>query len=280
MSPVVCDPAKLRLPNRRVRLLGGARSTTNELETMKRKLLQTLTVCAACLAWAAQGQNSTSPDSTGTSGTQSTGSQTDSSASSQPGSSQWQGRLSATGRTGHHELRGSKLMGADVKTSSGESLGKIEDVVVNPSSGRIDFAVISYSGSTDSSGAARLPTPLTSTTSSSGEKLVPLPWSMIRSAGGAYGGTPASTEQPSFVFNGDKSRLQSAPSFDRNSWPDFSQSDWSQRIYSAFGSSATGGASSPGGTSSGESSTGTADPSSGTPSSPPSTPDSNSSTPK
>ena len=250
---------------------------------MKRKLLKSMTLCAACLAWAAQGQNST--DSTGAGGTQnSAGSPTDTAPPSR--SSHWQEKLSATGRSSHQDLRGSKLMGADVKTSSGETLGKIEDVVINPASGRIDFAVISYSGGSDNSAAstsAGSTTATATTTTSSGEKLVPLPWSMIRSSGGGYGAASSSAAQPSFVFSGDKSKLESAPSFDRNNWPDFSQSDWNQRIHSSFGSSATGGASSPGGISSGESSTGTSGTSDSTPGTPvpqPGNQDSNSTSPK
>ena len=149
-------------------------------------------------------------------------------------------------------------MGAPVKTTSGEDVGRIEDVLLNPTSGRIDFAVISAEG-----------------------KLVPVPWQLLRvSAGGAsaQGGTsssssttrgtstsadPSSTDpssaspsstpgaatpsssgiyasassaasQPSFTLNTDKSKLQSAPSFDRSRWPEMSAS-WSQQVYSHFG---------------------------------------------
>lgn len=224
---------------------------------MKSKLLRLVACYAAGLALAAQAQNP--QDTTAPGSTSATRSQLDSSAD-QTGANSLSSRLSATGRMGHHELRASKLMGAEVKTSSGESLGRIEDVIVNPASGRIDFAVISYSTSGDNSAAGLSGSSTASTTattsSNSGEKLVPLPWTMIRASGA--GATTSSGEQPAFVFNGDKSRLQGAPSFDRNSWPDVSQSDWNQRITTYFGAqgSATGGATSPGGVSTGESSTG------------------------
>ena len=53
-------------------------------------------------------------------------------------------------------------MGAQVKTTSGEDVGRIEDVVLNPASGRIDFAIISSEG-----------------------KLVPVPWRLLSVSGGA-----------------------------------------------------------------------------------------------
>lgn len=69
------------------------------------------------------------------------------------------GQLSATGRAssgGQQAIRASKLMGSEISDSSGNRIGRIEDVILNPSSGRIDFAVISragQAGSTSSSGS-------------------------------------------------------------------------------------------------------------------------------
>src|SRR5262245_54980957 len=98
---------------------------------MKQYLVRILTCGAACLALAAQSQTTPSQTTPGTSSdTSSSSDKSSSSQSSQSG--QWRGRFGATGRMGQQELRGSKLMGSDVKTSAGESLGKIEDVVINP----------------------------------------------------------------------------------------------------------------------------------------------------
>jgi hypothetical protein len=123
-------------------------------------------------------------------------------------------------------------------------------VVLNPASGRIDFAIIS-----------------------SESKLVPVPWQLLSVSGGASAqgstsssssttsGTSTSTDpsstspsstpsattpsssgiyasaaggQPTFTLNADKSKLQAAPSFDRSRWPEMSSS-WSQRVFSHFG---------------------------------------------
>ena len=56
----------------------------------------------------------------------------------------------------------SKLMKANVKTAQGENLGKIEDLVANPQTGEIQFAIIGMGG-----------------TAGIGEQLKPVPWKAI-----------------------------------------------------------------------------------------------------
>jgi hypothetical protein len=41
-------------------------------------------------------------------------------------------------------------------------------------------------------------------------------------------------QQPTFILNVDKSKLQSGPSFDRSRWPEMTAT-WSQRVYSHYG---------------------------------------------
>ena len=117
---------------------------------MKKKLF--IGICAACAVIAAQAQTS-SGTASGSSSTQSG----DIKTKGYNASSSSQG-LSPTGRSGQHEVRASKLMGATVNGSSGEQLGKLEDVIINPASGRIDFAVIAYN-SVGSEGSTTLATP-------------------------------------------------------------------------------------------------------------------------
>ena len=209
-----------------------------------------MAVSAACLALGVQAQNSTS-GSTGSSADQ----------SSKPGY-QSARQYGGAGRMGHQEVRARKMMGADVKGSERQSLGTINDVIFNPASGRIDFAVISLTSSSSIEANTTTPgatsttstTPGSTTTASAG-KLIPVPWMLLRPA--AQGATTTAESQQTFTFSGDSSKLQSAPSFDQSNWPDITQFSWRQSIYSHFGmtpGSATGGATSPGGA---ESSTGT-----------------------
>ena len=264
---------------------------------MKKQLLGMIALGAACLTLGVQAQtapgspgtspgNPGSPGSPGSPGTSPGSPGSSTTAPGSPGSAgQYRdasGALGATGRMMGQSLRASKIVNADVKSTTGQSIGKIEDVLINPMSGRIDFAVVSKSDSTGASAATTPGTSPTATTpgsTSSSGNLVPIPWSFLRSSGlsghsATTSTTPGSTgsDQPvSFVFNGEKNRLDSAPSFDKSNWPDVSQPDWRQRIYSHFGmqpGSATGGATSPGGTSSSSSTDPGSSPSPGSPTSP------------
>src|SRR5580765_3505665 len=109
---------------------------------MKKQLLMVL--CAASLVLSTQAQSSSSSSS----------SDPNSKYGSSSDKSGWTGRgLSATGRMGHQEIKASQLTGSQVTGTSGSQLGTISDCIINPTSGRIDFAILSLSssGSTGSS---------------------------------------------------------------------------------------------------------------------------------
>jgi sporulation protein YlmC with PRC-barrel domain len=119
---------------------------------MKKQLLSITAFCAALLVMGAQAQSSSDQTtSPGTSGS----SDSSSSYSGQSGTSRH--HYGATGRMGQQEIRASQLMGANLTGSSGETLGTISDTIINPASGRIDFAVISLNSSGSSSGSSTTP---------------------------------------------------------------------------------------------------------------------------
>jgi len=215
---------------------------------MRKQFLSIIATCAACLALGAQAQTSAG----GSSADQTTGQSSESSR-----------RFGSGARMGHHEVRASKIIGAEVKSGQAQTLGTINDVVFNPASGRIDFAVISLNSTSGSSQSSTSSSTTSATTSSSSAgtsgKLVAVPWMLLRSSSGATGlgssstgsSSSTSTGMPTFQFVGDASKLQSAPSFDQSNWPDITQPSWRQSIYAHFGmtpGSSTGGATSPGGT--------------------------------
>lgn len=175
--------------------------------------------------------------------------------------------LSATGRQST-PLRATKLIGSPVNNTSGSQVGQVEDLIVDPTSGRVDFAVIALNSSattgTRSTGSAdNSPTESgnsrwgsTGATGSSSGKLVPVPWSLLKTASTSdtTASAAASEAQPTFTLNADPSKLGQAPAIDRNNWSDLYQSNLRQRIYSYFGVSpdtAAGGAESPSGNSKG-----------------------------
>jgi len=166
--------------------------------------------------------------------------------------------LSATGRTEDRSVRASKLSGAQVNDSSGNRIGQIQDILVNPQSGRIDFAVLSLNASGSSSlnnenstrSATGTPSENGAMTSSTSGKLVPVPWSLLKTSASSQYST--SSEQPVFTLNVDQTKLNSAPTI---SWSDLSQSQWRQRVYTYYGvspDSSMGGAESPQGEIKGE----------------------------
>jgi sporulation protein YlmC with PRC-barrel domain len=202
---------------------------------MKNHLFMTA-ICTACLALGAQAQvhSGTSTD---------TRSSYDS--SSKPSTWDRIKDLAATGRT-QHEVRASQLTSAQVMSSTSESVGTISDIIISPASGKVDFAVVSLSGSSSASPGPGTRSD-TSATSTAGGKQVVVPWSLLHAAN-----TGSSTT--SFTYSGDVIKLQSAPAFDPNT--DMTRPGWIQSVSSYFGISgtATGGATSPGSSSSGTSS--------------------------
>ena len=172
--------------------------------------------------------------------------------------------MSPTGRMAQEAVRGSQLTGAPVSNSTGNTIGTISDIIVNPATGRLEFAVVSLSSAAGSATSGTSPgsptTQLGTTASASGTsgKQVAVPWMLLRpspTAGIANAtGASSTTQQPSFVFAGDASKLESAPNFDANT--DLSQPSWRQSVFSYFGLAgrgfgATGAAGTPGGTSNG-----------------------------
>lgn len=206
-----------------------------------KKTFRTTVCCIACTLIAASTWAQREPGS-------SSSSQTPSSSSSQRSSQGGLGsqRSSAYGTSMHSQqsLRVSQqVINAQVKTQDGQQLGQIEDLIANPQTGKIEFAVVSK-----------------------GEKLYPIPMQLLQLQGGSQGSSststsgttsgtsstsstdPSSSSSPTlsrsttsssqqkvtFVAQVDQQKLQQAPSFSRTQWPEISQS-WSQQVYSHFG---------------------------------------------
>ena len=168
------------------------------------KRLTTTVVCISALmattTWAQQRETQTQPGQT------------------QPGLQQRDATYGATGRAGMNgqQVRASKAIGAEVKSSTGEKLGKIEDIALNPTTGRIEFAVLDCEN-----------------------KLVAVPTKLLTPAEGRTAITGA--EKLSFTAQVEKDKLDSAPTIsDKNRWSELQQPGWSQRVYTHYGVQAEG----------------------------------------
>jgi sporulation protein YlmC with PRC-barrel domain len=116
------------------------------------------------------------------------------------------------------------LIGVKVYNPSNENLGKIEDLVMDPSAGKIRYAVLSFGGFLGM-----------------GDKLFAVPWDDLKlvSKGTTSAGT---TKEDYYVLDVSKDALKNAPGFDKSSWPDFANRNWSadiDKFYSANRSSTT-----------------------------------------
>jgi len=95
--------------------------------------------------------------------------------------------------------KASSLIGMDVRNSQNEKLGEIKDLVVDLSSGKIAYAVLSVGGFLGI-----------------GDKYVAVPPSAFH----------AGPDQNNLVLNADKAKIQNAPGFAKTSWPELNSATW------------------------------------------------------
>lgn len=106
-------------------------------------------------------------------------------------------------------LSATTMIGDSVKNAAGENLGKIEELMVDVDAGRVAYAVLSFGGFLGV-----------------GDKLFAVPWSALQ----------LDMENEVFVLNVPKERLEKAPGFDKEDWPDaVSTSDaWLISVYEYY----------------------------------------------
>jgi sporulation protein YlmC with PRC-barrel domain len=105
-------------------------------------------------------------------------------------------------------LRSSKCIGAKVVNPEGETLGRIEDLVIDPYENQVAAAVVSFGGFLGI-----------------GEKLVPIPLSAL-----SY-----DTREQRFLINVDKETLRNGPAFRHDAWPALMDRVWAADLYSYYG---------------------------------------------
>lgn len=109
---------------------------------------------------------------------------------------------------------GPYLMGADtlldndVVNTTDEDLGDIREIMLDMRTGRVSYAVLSFGGFLGL-----------------GEKLFAVPWSALR----------LDTANKRFVLDASISRLESAPGFDPNNWPDMADTAWEKGVHDFYG---------------------------------------------
>jgi sporulation protein YlmC with PRC-barrel domain len=100
------------------------------------------------------------------------------------------------------------LDGNDVFNRQDEDLGDIKEIMLDMSNGRVAYAVLSYGGFLGM-----------------GDKLFAVPW----------GALTLDTVNKRFVLDVEKDRLDNAPGFDKDQWPDMADTTWSKEIHDYYG---------------------------------------------
>jgi sporulation protein YlmC with PRC-barrel domain len=101
-----------------------------------------------------------------------------------------------------------KLIHDRVINMSGEPIGKIEDLMIDVTNGRIAYAVLSFGGFLGI-----------------GNKLFVLPWAAIT----------VDEAHRRFIVNVTKDALEKMPGFDKDHWPDLDDLEYADSIYKQWG---------------------------------------------
>ncbi len=106
-------------------------------------------------------------------------------------------------------VKSDEVIGVDVKNTQKESLGSVHEIVLDKQNGNVRYIVLSFGGFLGL-----------------GDKLFALPWNAI-----SY-----DKNEECFILNVDKEKLQNAPSFDKDKWPNMSDKAWGESVYNYYGS--------------------------------------------
>jgi sporulation protein YlmC with PRC-barrel domain len=102
---------------------------------------------------------------------------------------------------GAKHIRGSELMGADVKNNNGDDLGSVKDIVMDRK-GDVRYIILSANNN-----------------------LVPIPFRDVK----------VSQDDQNLLVNISKDKLDKAPNFSDNDWNKIGQPEFDQRVNAYFG---------------------------------------------
>lgn len=100
------------------------------------------------------------------------------------------------------------LIGNDVYSRKAEMLGEVKEIMLDMRTGRIAYAVLSFGGFIGI-----------------GDKLFAIPWEALT----------LDTMNKRFVLDVEKERLERAPGFDKDKWPDMANPAWAEDIHAYYG---------------------------------------------
>lgn len=104
-------------------------------------------------------------------------------------------------------LSASSISGDKIKNLQGEELGNIKDLMIDLGTGYVAYAVLSFGGFLGL-----------------GDKLFAVPMEALT----------LDAADKSFILNISKKKLEQAPGFDKDNWPDMTDLAWAGGIYSYY----------------------------------------------
>ena len=99
------------------------------------------------------------------------------------------------------------LVGDSVVNNASESLGDIKAIMLDVTSGRIAYAVLTFGG-----------------LFGIGSKLFAIPWSALT----------LDAAEKRFILDVPKERLENAPGFDKDHWPSMADAKWANEIHTYY----------------------------------------------
>lgn len=109
--------------------------------------------------------------------------------------------------------KASDVIGSKIKNAKKEDLGKVEELVIDPDSGEIQYAVLSFGGFLGM-----------------GDKLFAIPFSTLRAPE-----VSDDSRLAYFTLDVDKAKLEKAPGFPKDNWPDIRTTTWCKEIDNYYG---------------------------------------------
>lgn len=107
-----------------------------------------------------------------------------------------------------HVLSASSICKDSVRNRDGEDLGNVHELMIDLTTGRIAYAVLSFGGFLGM-----------------GDKLFAIPFAALN----------IDSENKCFVLDVDKGKLENAEGFDKDNWPNFADDSFHSRTYSHWG---------------------------------------------
>jgi sporulation protein YlmC with PRC-barrel domain len=104
--------------------------------------------------------------------------------------------------------RASEIIGSNIENRQGENLGEIEDLVVDPATGRISYAVLSYGG-----------------VLGVGDRRTAVPFTALN---------PKPDDPEKLVLNIERQRLEQAPSFESREWTELNDPNYTRKVDQFF----------------------------------------------